>query len=94
MPGCWWLLADVPGPAGSEELVGWLAAATSRPGRRAVPHSPAPASHSFPLAPAPPASLLQAPGSHEVLRARHMSIHQVTRLEELWRSNPTASGGW
>ena len=35
---------------------------------------------------------LQAPGSHEMLRARHMSIHQVTRLEELWRSNPTASG--
>lgn len=41
----------------------------------------------------PPA---QAPGEHEVLRARHLTIHQVTKLEELWRSNPAASGagGW
>lgn len=42
---------------------------------------------------------LQAPGEQEVLRARHLSIHQVTKLEELWRSNPAASGvlgclGW
>lgn len=36
--------------------------------------------------------LLQAPGEQEVLRARHLSIHQVTKLEELWRSNPAASG--
>lgn len=35
---------------------------------------------------------LQAPGEQEVLRARHLSIHQVTKLEELWRSNPAASG--
>lgn len=34
----------------------------------------------------------QSPSEQEVLRARHMSIHQVTKLEELWRSNPAASG--
>ncbi|KAL4855832.1 Regulator of nonsense transcripts 1 [Chlorella vulgaris] len=35
--------------------------------------------------------LVKAPGEQEVLRARHLSVHQVTRLEEVWRSNPTAS---
>ncbi|EFN53127.1 hypothetical protein CHLNCDRAFT_137486 [Chlorella variabilis] len=35
--------------------------------------------------------LVKAPGEHEVLRARHLSVHQVTRLEEVWRSNPGAS---
>ena len=34
----------------------------------------------------------QHPSEHEVLRARHLSLHQVVKLEELWRANPTATG--
>lgn len=35
--------------------------------------------------------LVKVPSEQEVLRARHLTYQQVTRLEEVWRSNPTAS---
>lgn len=42
---------------------------------------------------------VKQPTEQEVLRARHLTYQQVTRLEEVWRSNPGASGegapgGW
>lgn len=35
--------------------------------------------------------LVKQPSEQEVLRARHVSLGQVTRLEELWKSNPNAT---
>lgn len=35
--------------------------------------------------------LVKKPSDTEVQRARHISMAQITSLEELWRSNPTAS---
>ena len=37
---------------------------------------------------------VKQPSEQEVLRARHLALHQVQRLEEAWRSNPAATGGW
>lgn len=50
-------------------------------------------SFDWPAWPAAPVRLqVKQPSEQEVLRARHLTYQQVTRLEEAWRSNPGASG--